>query len=61
MKDSEGYKRLERVCEIAKSMTKDMRFTVEDTYLDYGQNWVWTTVIATNFKNTCHTPLRKFD
>lgn len=25
---------------------KGIRYEVKDCYLDYGQNWIWTTIIA---------------
>lgn len=44
--DTEEYKRLE---EIAKKMTElspnKQTYKVEDVYLDYGQDWMWTTIV----------------
>ena len=45
--ESEEYTRLQN---FADELNNDERFqanyTVEDLYFDYGQNWMWTTIIA---------------
>jgi hypothetical protein len=45
--ESEEYNRLQN---FADELNNDARFqanyTVEDLYFDYGQNWMWTTIIA---------------
>ena len=45
--ESEEYTRLQN---FADELNNDARFqanyTVEDLYFDYGQNWMWTTIIA---------------
>ena len=32
--------------------TKEIEFLVEDVYFDYGQDWIWTTIIAHDPKET---------
>ena len=47
--DSEEFKRLQ---EVAVALTKQSPnkhfYTVEDVYLDYGQDWKWTTIVDTS-------------
>ena len=31
---------------------KGITYTVEDTYFDYGQRWMWTTIIANDPSST---------
>ena len=31
---------------------KHITYTVEDTYFDYGQGWMWTTIIANDKSST---------
>lgn len=50
-KDSNEYFQLKVACQIAAEETKDMEYKVQDTYFDYGQDWMWTTVIAINLKD----------
>ena len=44
-KDSEEYKRLQKVCDLLNEKTNEnVKFTIEETYFDYGQKWKWTTI-----------------
>lgn len=46
-KDSEEYKRLQKVCDLLNERTNEnVKFTIEETHFDYGQNWKWTTIIT---------------
>lgn len=47
-KGSEEYNKLEDVCRRLNDESKLVRYEVEDTYFDYGQRWMWTTLIARN-------------
>lgn len=45
-KGSEEYGRLEKAAEILTIISpKRRRYTVGDCYFDYGQNWMWTTIL----------------
>ena len=42
---SKEYKRLERAASILTDLSpKGRSYHVEDTYFDFGQNWMWTTI-----------------
>ena len=44
--DEQAYKNLEAVCGILNAMCKtDTIYKVAVTYLDYGQDWKWTTIV----------------
>lgn len=44
-KDSEEYKRLQKVCDLLNEKTNEnVKFTIEETYFDYDQKWKWTTI-----------------
>ena len=44
--DEQAYKNLEAVCGILNAMCKtDTLYKVGVTYLDYGQDWKWTTIL----------------
>ena len=48
-KGSYPYEMLEKACAILTATSKNGTiYMVEDTYFDYGQNWMWTTIIAHN-------------
>ena len=45
-KDSREYKKLECVALYLELTSKHKaEYKVEDTYLDYGADWVWTTIV----------------
>lgn len=45
--DTDEYKRLTTAATILTAVSpKGITYTVEDTYFDYGQRWMWTTIIA---------------
>lgn len=46
LKHSEqGYKNLVAVASILDALSPNgYHYEVEDTYLDFGQNWMWTTI-----------------
>lgn len=50
-KNEPDYQNFETVAEMlnlyAKAHGMQERFYVEDTYLDYGQDWMWTTICST--------------
>ena len=60
--DTEEYKRLE---EIAKKLTElspnKQSYKVEDVYLDYGQDWMWTTITNVDRGYQFLTPRDWFD
>lgn len=44
-KDSEEYKRLQKVCDLLNEKTNEnVEFFIEDVYFDYDQKWKWTTI-----------------
>ena len=46
--DSEEFKRLQDVAVALTRQSPNKHFyTVRDAYLDYGQDWKWTTIIDT--------------
>ena len=46
-KDSDEHLRLEMAClALNHKSTKGTTYKVEDTYFDFGQGWMWTTIIA---------------
>lgn len=51
LKSEKAYRRLEMV---AMALTFDSpnnaRYEVEDCYLDFGQNWMWTTIVRHGYK-----------
>ena len=48
-KEEQAYKNLVAVCGMLNALCKtDTRYWVDITYLDYGQNWKWTTIINNN-------------
>ena len=45
--DTEEYARLTTAARVLTAVSpKHITYTVEDTYFDYGQRWMWTTLIA---------------
>lgn len=45
-REEQAYKNLQAVCGILNALCKtDTVYTVAPTYLDYGQDWKWTTII----------------
>lgn len=45
--DTPEYKRLERAAKILTAASpRKFTYKVEDTYFDFGQNWLWTTIIC---------------
>ena len=45
-KTSPEYKTLTDAADALNQQVKNVRYTVEDTYFDFGQNWMYTTIIA---------------
>ena len=42
-----AYKKLETVANMLASFSaNNVAYEVSDTYFDYGQDWMWTTIIA---------------
>lgn len=51
--DDEMTKKLQRVASFLTAMSpRGFRYYVDDTYLDYGQDWEWTTVLADTGSST---------
>lgn len=45
-KTERAYKNMEAVCAMLNAMCEtDTKYWVDVTYLDYGQNWKWTTIL----------------
>lgn len=45
--DTDAYKKLMTASTILSAVSpKGITYTVEDTWFDYGQKWMWTTIIA---------------
>lgn len=46
--DSEEYVRLSNIATILTKHSPNKHiYTVKDTYIDYGQDWMWTTIVDT--------------
>lgn len=44
-RNEQAYKNMTAVAKMLEAMSKSGSvYRVEDVYLDYGQNWVWTTI-----------------
>ena len=49
-RNSVEYKRLVAVAKMLEAFSpNNARYVVRDTYLDFGQNWKWTTIIREEF------------
>ena len=45
--DTDEYARLKTASVVLTAVSpKHITYTVEDTYFDFGQDWMWTTIIA---------------
>lgn len=45
--DTPEYQRLARAAKILTAASpRNYTYRVEDTYFDFGQNWLWTTIIC---------------
>lgn len=45
--DSPEYKQLEKVAEaMTDNSPTGVDYTVGETYIDFGQDWIWTTILA---------------
>ena len=45
------YKKLEMVAEMLQMMSpNNATYKVEDVYLDFGQDWMWTTICRYGFR-----------
>lgn len=44
--DSEEYVKLKIACIMLEHLNPDTLYSVQDTYFDFGQRWMWTTIIA---------------
>ena len=50
----EFYK-LQKVAEIIeKKCNNTIKCVIEEVYFDYGQNWIWTTIVATRKTDGSH-------
>jgi hypothetical protein len=48
-RNTQEYKMLEAVAKLLETFSaKGFKYTVEDVYFDFGQDWMWTTIIAHN-------------
>ena len=46
--DSNEYYRLDMFCKILNRDSPNKHYyTIRDIYLDFGQNWMWTTIVDT--------------
>lgn len=54
VKDYQEYMNLKRAANILTTMSDkpEIYYTVEDCYLDFGSDWMWTTIIAHNAEET---------
>ena len=60
--DSEEFKRLQKVAVALTKQSPNKHFyTVEDVYLDYGQDWKWTTIVDTSIGAQILSPRDWFD
>ena len=51
--DTDEYKKLMTAATILTAVSpKGITYTVEETYFDYGQDWMWTTIIANDPSST---------
>lgn len=50
-REEQGFKNL---CAVAAMLTalspNDANYVVRDVYLDYGQDWMWTTILRRGYK-----------
>ena len=47
------YKNLNAVAKMLEALSpNDVEYEVEEVYFDLGQNWIWTTIIAYDFKQS---------
>ena len=49
---NEHIKELNAVKEILNAYSTRVHYSVTKTYFDYGQNWLWTTLLADDGKNS---------
>ena len=59
-KHSNEYNRLRTAAAVLELLEPSLHFDVDDTYFDYGQDWRWTTIIATDPEKKPGTVLSKF-
>lgn len=46
-----AYENMERVANMLTALSPNgARYIVDETYLDYGQDWKWTTIIRKRYK-----------
>ena len=51
--DTDEYKRLATAATILSAVSPNrIKYTVGETYFDYGQDWMWTTIIANDPSST---------
>lgn len=43
---SDEYFQLKVAKQVLEELTENMIFRIKDIYFDYGQNWMWTTIVA---------------
>lgn len=49
---SREYKNMKMAAMVGEMLSPNhWEYRVESTYLDYGQNWVWTTIIVYNHRD----------
>ena len=53
-REDKEFKNLKRVADILTTMSDDeeIQYVVRDCYFDYGQNWMWTTILRFNYRVT---------
>lgn len=49
----EAYENLNYACDVMFATSKNgYKYEVEDVYLDYGQKWMWTTIVCYGDNNS---------
>ena len=52
MFEEQEYKNLQAVASMLTATSKNgYIYQVENVYLDFGQDWMWTTIVAYNLKD----------
>jgi len=54
VRNEKAYKNMMAVAKMLEALSpNEATYTVEDTYLDYGQDWMWTTIICRKDNSSC--------
>ena len=49
-KDEKAYKNMMAVAKMLEAVSpNNARYEVADVYLDFGQNWIWTTIVRKDY------------